>query len=75
MNWRLFGWLAALFGGAVLALIIVVNVVQFALGAISGVLSFAFGLAVFVGVVGGLIWLGVKAKKALGGGNRPEIRR
>jgi hypothetical protein len=75
MNWRLFGWLAALFGGAVLAVIIVVNVIQFVLGAIGGALAFLFNFAVFAAVVGGVIWLGLKAKKSLGGRNRPEIRK
>ena len=65
MNWRLFGWLAALFGGAVIAVIIVVNVIQFVLGAIGGILAFIFNFALFIAVVGGVIWLGLKAKKAL----------
>jgi hypothetical protein len=74
MNWRLFGWLAALFGGAVLAVIIVVNVIQFVLGAI-GFLAFIFNFALFIAIVGGVIWLGLKAKKALGGRNNPQIRK
>ncbi|MBO3732591.1 MULTISPECIES: hypothetical protein [Glycomyces] len=75
MNWRLFGWLAALFGGAVLAVIIVVNVIQFVLGAIGGILAFIFNFALFIAIVGGVVWLGLKAKKALGGRNNPQIRK
>ena len=71
MNWRLFGWLAALFGGAIIAVWLVATIIGWAFAAI----GFIIKLALVVGVVGALIFLGYKGYKAVGGGSRPEIRK
>ncbi|MFC4334588.1 hypothetical protein [Salininema proteolyticum] len=64
MNWRLFGWLAALAGGAIVAIWLVFAV----LGAIAGFIGWVLKAAFFVAIVGGLVFLGFKAKETLTGG-------
>jgi hypothetical protein len=72
MNWRLFGWLAALFGGAIVAIWLVATLIGWVFAGLAALIKFALVAA----VVGGLVFLGFKAKQALGGGkNRPQIRR
>ena len=72
MNWRLFGWLAALFGGAVVAVWLVATVIGWVLAG----LGILIKIALVAVVVGGLVFLGFKAKQALtGGGSRPQIRK
>ncbi|MEU6858978.1 hypothetical protein AB0B28_08930 [Glycomyces sp. NPDC046736] len=71
MNWRLFGWLAALFGGAIVAIWLVASVI----GMVIGALGFLIKFALVAAVIGGLVFLGYKGYKAVGGGKRPEIRR
>ncbi|THV39793.1 hypothetical protein [Glycomyces buryatensis] len=70
MNWRLLGWLAALFGGAIVAIWLVATVISWVVAG----LGFLIKVALIVGVVGGLVFLGFKAKTALGGSNRKQIR-
>lgn len=72
MNWRLFGWLAALFGGAIVAIWLVATVIGWVLAGLGALIK----IALVVAVVGGLVFLGFKAKQALGGGkDRTQIRR
>jgi hypothetical protein len=71
MNWRLFGWLAALFGGAIIAIWLAGSLI----GAIFGFLGWLIKAALVVGVIGGLIFLGWKAKQAISGPDRKQIRR
>ena len=71
MNWRLFGWLAALFGGAIVAIWLVATVVGWIFAGIGMLIK----IALVVGVVGGLIFLGWKAKNAITGSERKQIKR
>ncbi|THV28703.1 hypothetical protein [Glycomyces paridis] len=71
MNWRLFGWLAAMFGGAIVAIWLVATVISL----VFATLGFLIKLALVVAVVGGLIFLGYKGYKAVGGGERRQIRK
>jgi hypothetical protein len=71
MNWRLFGWLAALFGGAVIAVWLVASLI----GLIFGALGFLIKAALVVGVIAVVGWLGYKGYKAVGGGERRQIRK
>jgi hypothetical protein len=71
MNWRLFGWLAALFGGAVIAVWLVASLI----GLIFAGLAFIIKAALVVGVIAVIGWLGYKGYKAVGGGERRQIRK
>lgn len=71
MNWRLFGWLAALFGGAIVAIWLVATLI----GWVFGALGFLIKAALVVGVIGVLVFLGYKGYKAVGGGERRQIRK
>jgi len=71
MNLRLFGWLAALFGGAIIAIWLVASLI----GWVFGALGFLIKAALIVAVIGGLVFLGYKGYKAIGGGNRTQIRK
>ena len=72
MNWRLFGWLAAMFGGAIVAIWLVATLIGWVFAGLGILIKFALVAA----VVGGLIFLGFKAKQALGSGkSRPQIRK
>lgn len=71
MNWRLFGWLAALFGGAVIAVWLVASLIGFFFSA----LGFLIKAAIVVGIIGVIGWLGYKGYKAVGGGERRQIRK
>jgi hypothetical protein len=71
MNWRLLGWLAALFGGAIVAIWLAATVI----GWVFGALEILIKIALVVGVVGGLVFLGWKAKNAVSGSDRKQIRR
>ncbi|MCD0442611.1 hypothetical protein LO763_03105 [Glycomyces sp. A-F 0318] len=72
MNWRLFGWLAALFGGAIVAIWLVATVIGWVLAGLGVLIK----IALVAAVVGGLVFLGFKAKQALGGGpGRTQIRK
>jgi hypothetical protein len=71
MNWRLFGWLAALFGGAIVAIWLVATVIGWVLAGLGVLIK----IALVAVVVGGLVFLGFKAKQAIGGGSRPQIRK
>ncbi|WP_025272328.1 hypothetical protein [Haloglycomyces albus] len=70
MNWRLFGWLAALAGGALVAVWLVFQI----LGFFGTVIAFLLKAVFFVAIVGGLVFLGWKAKDTLTGGDRKQIR-
>ncbi len=71
MNWRLLGWLAALFGGAFVAIWLVTTVIGWFFGALATLIK----IALVVGVVGGLMFLGWKAKNAIASPDRKQIRR
>jgi hypothetical protein len=71
MNWRLFGWLAALFGGAIVAIWLVATLI----GWVFGALGFIIKAALVIGVIGVLAFLGYKGYKAVGGGQRRQIRK
>ncbi|HEU5128446.1 MAG TPA: hypothetical protein VFU12_10695 [Glycomyces sp.] len=71
MNWRLLGWLAALFGGAIVAVWLVATVIGWVFGALGALIK----IALVVGVVGGLVFLGWKAKNAIAGPDRKQLRR
>ncbi|MFB9662170.1 hypothetical protein ACFQS3_05555 [Glycomyces mayteni] len=71
MNWRLFGWLAALFGGAIIVIWIVASLIGFIFGA----LGFLIKAALVVGIIGVIGWLGYKGYKAVGGSERRQIRK
>jgi hypothetical protein len=71
MNWRLFGWLAALFGGAVIAVWLVASLI----GMVFGALAFLIKAVLVIGVLGVIGFLGYKGYQAVGGGNRRQIRK
>ncbi|GAB3221890.1 hypothetical protein GCM10027447_08150 [Glycomyces halotolerans] len=71
MNWRLLGWLAALFGGAIVAVWLVASLIGFIFGALGTLIKFAL----VVGVIGGLVFLGWKAKTAITGSDRRQLRK
>ncbi|MCH7231626.1 hypothetical protein L0U85_12300 [Glycomyces sp. L485] len=71
MNWRLLGWLAALFGGAIVAIWLAATVIGWIFAGIGALIK----IALVIGVVGGLVFLGWKAKNAITGSDRRQIRR
>jgi hypothetical protein len=71
MNWRLFGWLAALFGGAVIAIWLVASLI----GLIFASLGFLIKALLVIGVIGVIGFLGYKGYQAVGGGDRRQIRK
>lgn len=71
MNWRLFGWLAAMFGGAIVAIWIVASVISLAIGFV----GFLIKAALVIAVIGGLVFLGYKGYQAIGGSDRRQIRK
>ncbi|WP_100446573.1 hypothetical protein [Glycomyces xiaoerkulensis] len=72
MNWRLLGWLAALFGGAIVAIWLAATVIGWIFSGLAALIK----IALVVGVVGGLVFLGWKAKNALtGGSDKRQLRR
>ncbi len=71
MNWRLFGWLAALFGGAIIAISLVFTVIGWVFGALGFLLKFAL----VVGIIGVIGYFCYKGYKAIGGADRRQIRK
>jgi hypothetical protein len=71
MNWRLFGWLAALFGGAIIAIWLVFSLI----GLVFGALGFLLKFALVVGVIGVIGYFCYKGYKAIGGADRRQIRK
>ncbi|WP_344483224.1 hypothetical protein [Glycomyces endophyticus] len=71
MNWRLFGWLAALFGGAIIAIWLVATIIGAAFAFLGGLIKFAL----VVGIIGVIGWFGYKGYKAIGGSERRQIRK
>ncbi|SDD32030.1 hypothetical protein [Glycomyces harbinensis] len=71
MNWRLFGWLAAMFGGAIVAIWIVASVIGWVIAGLGVLIK----IALVVAVIGGLVFLGFKGYQAIGGSDRRQIRK
>lgn len=71
MNWRLFGWLAALFGGAIIAIWLVASLIGAAFAALGALIKFAL----VVGVIGVIGFFAYKGYKAIGGSERRQLRK